>query len=49
MLYEVITKATMQIGIPQEIKPLEGRVALTPDACGDLVRAGHDVIVEHAA
>ena len=39
----------MRIGIPREIKPLEGRVALTPDACGDLVRAGHSVFVEHAA
>ena len=27
----------MQIGIPREIKPLEGRVALSPEACGDLV------------
>jgi alanine dehydrogenase len=39
----------MHIGIPREIKPLEGRVALTPDAVGDLVRAGHSVFVEHAA
>jgi alanine dehydrogenase len=39
----------MHIGIPREIKPLEGRVALTPDACGELVRAGHSVFVEHTA
>ena len=39
----------MKIGIPREIKPLEGRVALSPDACGDLVHAGHDVFVEHNA
>ena len=39
----------MHIGIPREIKPLEGRVALSPDACGDLVHAGHRVIVEHNA
>lgn len=39
----------MQIGIPREIKPREGRVALTPDACGDLVGAGHRVTIEHAA
>lgn len=39
----------MQIGIPREIKPLEGRVALSPDACGDLVHAGHQVFVEHNA
>lgn len=39
----------MQIGIPREIKPLEGRVALNPEACGDLVEAGHSVCVEHNA
>jgi alanine dehydrogenase len=39
----------MQIGIPREIKPLEGRVALNPEACGDLVQAGHSVYVEHNA
>ena len=39
----------MHIGIPREIKPLEGRVALSPEACGDLVHAGHTVSVEHNA
>ncbi|MGB5177223.1 MAG: alanine dehydrogenase [Gammaproteobacteria bacterium] len=39
----------MNIGIPREIKPLEGRVALGPEACGDLVHAGHRVTVEHNA
>ena len=39
----------MHIGIPREIKPLEGRVALSPEACGDLVHAGHAVSVEHNA
>jgi alanine dehydrogenase len=39
----------MRIGIPREIKPLEGRVALSPPACGDLVHAGHSVTVEHNA
>ena len=39
----------MQIGIPREIKPLEGRVALNPEACGDLVQAGHSVCVEQNA
>ena len=39
----------MHIGIPREIKPLEGRVALNPEACGDLVQAGHSVYVEHNA
>jgi len=39
----------MHIGIPREIKPLEGRIALSPEACGDLVHAGHTVTVEHNA
>lgn len=43
-------KATMKtIGLPKETKVLEGRVALTPDACGDLVRQGLQVFVEHNA
>lgn len=36
----------MQIGIPREIKPLEGRVALTPAAVGELVRAGHELFMQ---
>lgn len=39
----------MRIGIPREIKTLEGRVALVPAACGDLVRAGHEVFIETGA
>jgi alanine dehydrogenase len=39
----------MRIGIPREIKPLESRVALVPEACGDLVRHGHEVFVESGA
>ncbi|MGD2113142.1 MAG: alanine dehydrogenase, partial [Gammaproteobacteria bacterium] len=39
----------MKIGIPKEIKPLEGRVALSPDACAALVHAGHEVFVERDA
>jgi len=36
----------MRVGIPKEIKPHEGRVALTPEACGSLVAAGHELYVE---
>lgn len=36
----------MKIAVPREIKPLEGRVALVPDACGELVRHGHQVYVQ---
>jgi alanine dehydrogenase len=39
----------MKIGIPREIKPLEGRVALTPAAVGELVSAGHEVKLEAGA
>jgi len=39
----------MKIGIPQEVKVLEGRVALTPFAIGELVKAGHQVFIETQA
>lgn len=39
----------MDIGIPREIKPLEGRVALQPAACKALVDAGHRVWVQSGA
>lgn len=39
----------MRIGIPTETKTLEGRVALVPAACGDLVRAGHQVFIQAGA
>jgi len=39
----------MRIGIPREIKTLEGRVALIPAAAADLVRRGHEVFVEKDA
>lgn len=39
----------MRIGIPQEVKTLEGRVALIPAAVGQLVGAGHEVLVQQGA
>jgi alanine dehydrogenase len=39
----------VNIGVPQEIKPQERRVALTPDAVGDLTASGHDVFLEAGA
>jgi alanine dehydrogenase len=39
----------MRIGIPKEIKPLEGRVALVPEAAGELVRAGSELYVQAGA
>src|SRR6185437_11294217 len=40
---------TMRIGIPSETKTLEGRVALVPAACADLVRHGHEVFLQSGA
>jgi alanine dehydrogenase len=42
-------ESTMRIGVPRETKTLEGRVALVPAACADLVRRGHEVWVEASA
>ena len=39
----------MRIGVPAETKTLEGRVALVPAACADLVRRGHSVHVQAGA
>lgn len=39
----------MRIGIPREIKPGEGRVALRPDDVAALKSAGHHVVVERGA
>jgi alanine dehydrogenase len=39
----------MNIGIPKEIKAFEGRVALTPFACKQLIDRGHTVFLEHNA
>ncbi len=39
----------MLIGIPKEIKPLEGRVGLVPEACAELVKDGHEVFLESGA
>lgn len=39
----------MRIGMPTEIKPREGRVALVPEAAAALVRAGHEVLLQAGA
>jgi alanine dehydrogenase len=39
----------MQVGVPQEVKNREYRVALTPAGVTELVRAGHTVLVEKGA
>src|SRR5690606_23366812 len=37
------------VGVPTEIKNNEFRVALTPAGVHELVRNGHDVVIEHDA
>ncbi|MBD3609858.1 MAG: FAD-dependent oxidoreductase [Gammaproteobacteria bacterium] len=39
----------MRIGIPTEVKTLEGRVALIPAAVAELIYAGHEVILQAGA
>jgi len=39
----------MRIGIPKEVKPREGRVALIPRDCATLVQHGHEVYLETGA
>ncbi len=39
----------MKIGIPKEIKVLEGRVGLIPEACKELLNKGHEVYIETQA
>ena len=39
----------MKIGIPKESKPFEGRVSLTPSNVEDLIKSGHEVIIERNA
>ncbi|MDH5189624.1 MAG: alanine dehydrogenase [Gammaproteobacteria bacterium] len=39
----------MKIGIPTEIKVLEGRVGLIPEAAGELTKRGHEVVIQSGA
>lgn len=39
----------MRIGVPREIKDREFRVGLMPSSVAELVRAGHEVVVERGA
>lgn len=39
----------MRIGIPKEVKVLEGRVGLIPAAAAELVRCGHEVYIQAGA
>ena len=39
----------MRIGVPREVKNNEFRVALTPSGAHELIRSGHEVLVEQGA
>nr|MBA3620311.1 alanine dehydrogenase [Acidothermales bacterium] len=39
----------MKVGIPREVKDHEYRVAITPAGVHELVRNGHEVVIEHEA
>src|SRR3954453_16488692 len=39
----------MKVGIPREVKNHEYRVAITPAGVHELVRNGHEVLIEHDA
>ena len=39
----------MRIGMPKEVKILEGRVALIPAAAAELVKHGHEVFIQSSA
>ena len=39
----------MRVGVPSEVKPDEYRVALTPAGADELVRGGHEVVVQRGA
>ena len=37
------------VGVPKEIKDLEGRVSMQPDGVTELVHHGHEVLVQSGA
>lgn len=41
--------ASVKVGVPREVKNHEYRVAITPAGVNELVRAGHEVVVETGA
>ena len=39
----------MRIGVPKERKTLEKRIALTPAGAAELIKHGHEVLIEENA
>ena len=37
------------VGVPKEIKDMEGRVSMQPDGVAELVHHGHEVVVQAGA
>ena len=37
------------VGVPKEIKDMEGRVSMQPDGVAELVHYGHEVVVQAGA
>ena len=37
------------VGVPKEIKDMEGRVSMQPDGVAELVHHGHEVVVQSGA
>jgi len=37
------------VGVPKEIKDMEGRVSMQPDGVTELVHHGHEVVVQSGA
>src|SRR5260370_1495645 len=46
---DALERTTMKVGIPREIKNHEYRVAITPAGVHELVRGGHQVVIEAGA
>ena len=42
-------RLNMIIGVPKELKVAESRVALLPTACTELIRSGHELVVQRDA
>ena len=46
VLFRIIRRITMLVGVPKEIKTREFRVGLVPSSVAELVHCGHQVLVE---
>jgi alanine dehydrogenase len=40
---------SLRVGVPKEVKPMEGRIGLTPEAAGELASHGVEVAIESGA